>query len=90
VKHDTQKNCASNRIIFDSDSCSFAGWKLGSRHFSGNLGIGRNICCSRFFPKQEEKVASIEQIIDFTMQAVFARINILTPKYGDNICFLYP
>jgi hypothetical protein len=35
-------------------------------------------------------VASIEQIIDFTMQAVFARINILTPKYGDNICFLYP
>jgi hypothetical protein len=29
-------------------------------------------------------VASIEQIIDFTIQAVFTRITILTPKYGYN------
>ena len=84
VKFNASKNCAIGRNIFDSDSGCFVGWKLGSRHFSSNLGIGRNICYSRFFLKQEEKVVSIKQIIDSTIQAVFARITIHTPKYGYN------
>ena len=84
VKSNAPKNCAIGRNIFDSDSGCFAGWKLGSRHFSSNLGFGRNIRYSHFFPKQEEKVANIKQIIDYTIQAVFARITILTPKHGYN------
>ena len=82
MKFNIPKNFAIGRNIFDSDSGCFAGRKLGSRHFSSNLGIGRNIRYSRFFLKQEEKVASIKQIIDATIQAVFARITIHTPKYG--------
>jgi hypothetical protein len=65
VKSNASKNCAIGRNIFDSDSGCFTRWKLGSRHFSSNLGLGRNIRYSRFFPKQEEKVASIKRIIDF-------------------------
>ena len=84
AKFNASKNCAIGRNIFDSDSGCFAGRKLGSRHFSSNLGIGRNICYSCFFLKQEEKVVSIKQIIDATIQAVFARIATHTPKYGYN------
>lgn len=84
VKYNVPKNCAIGGNIFDSDSSSFVGWKLGSRHFSSNLGIGRNIRYSRFFPKQEEKVASIRKIIDSKIQVVFARITILTSKHGYN------
>jgi hypothetical protein len=67
VKYNVPKNCAIGRNNFDSDSGSFADR------------IARNIRYRRFFPKQEEKVASIEQIIDATIQAVFVRITTLTP-----------
>jgi len=52
MKHNDPKNCAIGRSSFDSDSSSF-----------GIVGYFRHW---RFFPKQEEKVDSIEQIIDAT------------------------
>lgn len=40
-----------------------------------------NISHRRLFPKQEEKMAIIEQIIETTIQAVFIRIITLMPEH---------
>ena len=71
MKRDVTKNCAIDRNNSDTDSSSFANRKLGRQHFSSSLRIARNIRHRRFFPKQKEKMASIEQIIDAAIQAVF-------------------
>jgi hypothetical protein len=74
VKYDVPKNCAIGGNNSDSDSDSFADRKLGRQHFPSSLRIIGNFRHRRFFPKQEEKMASIQQIIDATVQAVFVRI----------------
>ena len=71
MKHNVPKNCAVGRNNFDSDSGSFADRKLGRLHFSSSLRLAGNIRHRRFFPKQEEKVASIEQIIEAAIHDAF-------------------
>jgi hypothetical protein len=69
VKYNVPKNCAVGWNNFDSDSGSFADRKLGRQHFSSSPRVARNIRHRRFFPKQKEKMDSIEQVIDATVQA---------------------
>ena len=81
VKYNVPKNCSVGGSNFDSDSNSSVDRKLWWQYFSSILRIARHIHHRRFFPKQEEKMASIEQVIEATIQAVLAGIITLMPKH---------
>ena len=68
MKYNVPKNCAIGRNNSDSDSSSFADRKLGRKHLSSGPRVARNIRHRRFFPKQEEKMDSIEQVTEATVQ----------------------
>jgi hypothetical protein len=59
------KNCAIGGNNFDGDSGSFVDRQLlECKYCSSSLRLVGNIRHRRFFPKQEEKVASIEPITE--------------------------